>query len=417
MALAHASTHVAPRPASHSTRQESCMRTRDAEKIVSHGWLLATRPVVLAIAVASCAPSTAHLQGNPPSTSTAAESATPYPVPDPVLGEHLYPNEEALARRLSSVIDDTIRRQYQPGAARRDAHPKAHGCVKAEFRVDAKLDPRFAKGIFLPGRVYEAWVRFSNGNPDASKPDTDGNERGMSMKLMGVPGTKILESEPDDMTQDFVMMSHPTFFLKDAADAVPFFEELGSDSKLDKLKIPFTLGVGQLSTLLKINSLKIANPLQTRYWTPVPYQLGTGTDRMAIKYSARSCSASVDPMPKNPGPNFLREAMRSTLLAGDACMRFMIQPRTSEKLDVEDARTEWPEADAPFYDVATVQIPRQSFDSPDQLAFCENLSFTPWHALPEHRPLGGINRLRKIVYERISSRRHLMNNMPRTEPQ
>ncbi len=370
-----------------------------------------TRVRQLFVAMAAAASASAS------TCTAAAETPPPYPVPDAFLGEHLYPNEERLAQKLSSVIDETIRRQYRPGTVRRDAHPKAHGCVKAEFRVDENLDPRFAKGVFIPGRTYQAWVRFSNGNPDANKPDADGMERGMSIKLMSVPGTKILESERQDTTQDFVMMSHPVFFLKDPSDAVPFFEELGSESTLDKLKIPFTLGFGQLHTLLKINSLKISNPLQTRYWTPVPYQLGFGPDRLAIKYSAQACSKSEDPMPHNPGPNFLREAMRNTLATGDACMNFMIQPRTSDKLDVEDARTQWSEEVAPFYKVATIHIPRQEFDSPEQLEFCENLSFTPWHALPEHKPLGSINRLRKVVYERISNTRHVLNKTDRTEPQ
>lgn len=346
--------------------------------------------------------------------TTAAE--TPYPVPDAFLGEHLYPNEEALGRKLAAVIDETVRSQYRTGTARRDAHPKAHGCVRAEFHVDEKLEPRFAKGVFIPGKTYQAWVRFSNGNPDANKPDGDGMERGMSIKLLGIAGTKILESERQDTTQDFVMMSHPVFFLKDAADAVPFFEELGSESTLDKIKIPFTLGFGQLYTLLKINTLKISNPLQTRYWTPVPYQLGIGPERLAIKYSAQSCSATVDPMPNNAGPNFLREAMRNTLKTGDACMDFMIQPRTSDKLGVEDARTQWSEEVAPFYKAATIRIPKQEFVSAEQLAFCENLSFTPWHALPEHKPLGSINRLRKIAYEQISNTRHGLNKAERSEP-
>src|ERR1700692_686561 len=302
-----------------------------------------TRVRQLLVAMAAAAASSASTY------TAAAESPPPYPVPDAFLGERLNPNEEKLAQRLSLVIDETIRRQYRPGSARRDAHPKGHGCVRAEFRIDENLDPRFAKGVFITGKTYQAWVRFSNGNPDANKPDADGMERGMSIKLMGVPGTKILESEREDTTQDFVMMSHPVFFLKDAADAVPFFEELGSESTLDKLKIPFTLGFGQLYTLLAINSLKISNPLQTRYWTPVPYQLGIGPDRLAIKYSAQACSKSVDPTPGTPSTHLLREAMRNTLKASDACMNFMIQPRTSDKLDVEDARTQWPQEVAPFY--------------------------------------------------------------------
>ena len=108
----------------------------------------------LFVAMATAAASSAS------TCAAAAETPLPYPVPDTFLGERLYPNEEALAQRLSSVIDATIRRQYQPGTARRDAHPKAHGCVRAEFRVDENLDPRFAKGVFIPGKAYQAWVRF-----------------------------------------------------------------------------------------------------------------------------------------------------------------------------------------------------------------------------------------------------------------
>jgi len=33
-----------------------------------------------------------------------------------------------------------------------------------------------------------------------------------------------------------------------------------------------------------------------------------------------------------------------------------------------------------------------------------------------HRPLGGINRVRRVVYEAISSLRHQLNLAPRTEP-
>jgi len=135
-----------------------------------------------------------------------------------------------------------------------------------------------------------------------------------------------------------------------------------------------------------MTSKTISNPLQTRYWSMVPYQLGKGADRQAVKYSTRACSAATDPIPNKPGHDFLRDALRNTLKEGDACMEFLVQPRTSRSMDVEDSMTEWQEAQAPFYQVATIRIPRQVFDTPEQNQFCENLSFNPWHALPEHKP-------------------------------
>jgi hypothetical protein len=54
--------------------------------------------------------------------------------------------------------------------------------------------------------------------------------------------------------------------------------------------------------------------------------------------------------------------------------------------------------------------------SPAQAVFCENLSFSPWHSLPEHRPLGLVNRVRKVAYREISKLRHDLNKAPPQEP-
>jgi hypothetical protein len=66
--------------------------------------------------------------------------------------------------------------------------------------------------------------------------------------------------------------------------------------------------------------------------------------------------------------------------------------------------------------VARIRIPPQVFDTPAQNVYAENLSFTPWHALPQHRPIGGINRARKSVYEAAQKLRHESNGTPRHEP-
>ena len=63
-----------------------------------------------------------------------------------------------------------------------------------------------------------------------------------------------------------------------------------------------------------------------------------------------------------------------------------------------------------------IRIPAQAFESRAQDTFCDNLSYTPWHALPEERPVGGINRLRKEVYAAISALRHKLNKAPSVEP-
>jgi len=354
----------------------------------------------------------------PPTNTTITTLTNPhrivYPDIDSGLSEQLYPNEKVIAEQIAEVIEKSIRKQYALGSARRDAHPKAHGCVRAEFQVLETLPKNLAKGIFIPSKKYQAWIRFSNGSPDATQADIKKDARGMAIKVLAVSGANRLEDEV--ATQDFIMINHPVFFVNDPNRYMSFMQDINSDRFFRKLHIPFALG--SKGTLIALNlRTRISNPLQTRYWSMVPYQLGIGPDRQAVKYSARSCTAAIDPIPNHPKHDFLRDALRTSLQKGDACMEFLVQPRTSSTLLVEDAMTEWKETQAPFYQVATIRIPQQVFDTPDQNKFCENLSFTPWHTLPEHKPLGVINRMRKVIYDRISQVRHEMNSTQRQEPQ
>lgn len=349
------------------------------------------------------------------STDPVASPPLAYPAIDPTLGEAYYPDEQATAGKIASEIDQSIRKQYTAGHALRDAHPKSHGCVKAEFTVLPTLAPTLAHGAFIPGKRYEALIRFSNGDPDATRPDSKGDVRGMAIKLLGVPGAKLLEDEASAQTQDFILINHPNFFNNDPARYLKLVER-SNGGFFSKLMIPFALGFKGALIAAKATGSHISNPLQTRYWSTVPYQLGTGADRLAVKYSARACTAKVDPMPDDPTPNYLRAAMKNTLSHGDACMEFLVQPRTSPDMAIEDSMTEWTEDKAPFYPVATIHIPLQDFDTPPLNQMCENLSYTPWHALPEHRPLGVTNRMRKIIYDQISRTRHEINGAERKEP-
>ena len=83
---------------------------------------------------------------------------------------------------------------------------------------------------------------------------------------------------------------------------------------------------------------------------------------------------------------------------------------------IEDATFEWDEAGAPRIPMAVLRIAPQRFDSPQQMEYCEALSFTPWHALAAHQPLGGLNRSRLTAYKSVSELRHWLNRMPAVQP-
>ncbi|ORX99473.1 heme-dependent catalase [Basidiobolus meristosporus CBS 931.73] len=347
--------------------------------------------------------------------NTTKTDDVPFPTIDEGLGEKLYPDEATLTTQIADHIEKTIREQYQAGNALRDVHAKATGCVKAEFRVNQSIPDGLAKGVFIPGKVYQALIRFSNGSGDPNQSDDHNDGRGMAIKLLGVPGQKLLETDRDATSQDFIMINHPVFLLNDPHTYLSLIQK-ASGNLLTKLTIPFTLGLKGTLLARELNLGKISNPLQTQYYSAVPYQLGVGPDRQAVKFSVKPSSDVVDHMPDHPGPNFLREAMRTTLQQGDVTMKFMVQPRTTDGMSVEDSMNEWDQEQAPFHEVATIVIPKQDFDTTELNKLGETLSFNPWHSLPEHRPLGSLNRTRKIVYERISRVRNGMNSVPRQEP-
>ena len=82
-------------------------------------------------------------------------------------------------------------------------------------------------------------------------------------------------------------------------------------------------------------------------------------------------------------------------------------------MPIEDPTVEWT---SPPVRLARISIYPQKFDVPSQLAFFANLSWTPWNALPEHRPLGGINRARKSVYADSTQLRHKTTGVAPTAP-
>ena len=298
----------------------------------------------------------------------------------------------------------------------RGQHPKQHGLVCAQFIVEPSLPANVRYGIFSQPQTFQALIRFSNGrSQNDNKPDA----HGMAVKLLGVQGEMVLDTGKGAKTQDFVMIDHPVFFAKNVSDFVPLME---SFHRVSTGSI-FAKGLTGLKILLSPNykyrllratgSKRPDSPLQIRYWSTTPSKLGPG----AMKFSARPSLTDVQPAPKSRSKDKLRTALSSHLKQHDAVFDFLVQIQTNPTtMPVEDPTIPWDEAAAPYIKVATILIPIQSFESKEQMEFGENLSFTPWHSVADLRPLGGINRTRKKVYEAISTRRHQLNGVPMEEP-
>ena len=320
--------------------------------------------------------------------------------------EVIPPGEAQAIGIIEQIIEAGVRAQNAANPpARRDAHPKPHGCVAAEFRVLDGLAPNLRHGIFAAPKTYQAWIRFSNssGKPQS---DADGDGRGMAIKLVGV------EDSPSG-TQDFITINHPVFIVRNALDYVVLQQDLANPLKFFVPGWnPFTWRLREAWNAFQIERQKPSNVLNIRYWSTTPYMLGD----MPIKFSNIPVG-KPSPFNDGTGDNFLRANLVSALSAGEAAFDFCVQLRTDPAaMPIEDPTIAWSESASPFIPVARITIPRQVFDTPLQNAFGEDLSFTPWHGLEAHRPLGGVNRVRRPVYQAISRLRRGLNHERPAEP-
>lgn len=315
------------------------------------------------------------------------------------------PDDEATAvATITEMISTRLRATAQPGLAARDAHPKAHGCVAAMLQILDNLPNNLSQGLFASVANYPCWVRFSNGS-GTPQPDKLGDGRGMAIKVMNVAASR-------STTQDFVMINNPVFFVRNARDYIDYQSATNQVRFFFPGFNPFHFRLHELFAALEITRRIVSNPLNVQYYSMTPYLLGDE----ACKFSCRPLGAPSAAVSRS-SPNFLHDNLVAALESRDAMFELCVQLRNdAASMPIEDPTIAWSEHISPFIPVAHLTISKQIFDTPERAAFGEALSFTPWHGLDAHRPLGGINRVRRVVYEAISALRHDLNHVTRVEP-
>jgi hypothetical protein len=318
--------------------------------------------------------------------------------------------EAELVDKLIPVLEALIEKSYLTGTTYRDTHAKGHAAVRATFTVESDLPPELKAGLFAKPKTYPAWVRLSNLSP-VPKDDAKKDIRSLSIKLMDVEGDRLWQSEPDARTLDLIMMGSQTFL----APTLQVFYDMEMALFKGGLSVPrfFLTHPAVLLTIVR-GQTKAANLLQIPYWSQTAYALG---DKV-VQYHMRPHQKATSTIPAKPAANFLRERLKEDLRRQPAAFDFMVQLQTDPvRMPIENPMVAWDPRRSPYRKVATLRLPVQTFDSPAQVQFCETLSFNPWRTLPEHRPLGGINRARLRVYPAIARFRHQRNGVVTREPQ
>jgi hypothetical protein len=356
--------------------------------------------------------------------------------------EHVPPGEARQIDHIIQLIRQQLEKRYPMGTpALRAQHAKEHACVSGTMTVREKIPQDRRRGVFAnPGQTYQVWVRYSNAaatrGPDsaaASGVMVAHGSRGMALKILNVAGIPLIPTD-GQADQDFLMINHPVFPFADVADYEAITQVLtADDDKPDRFFAERVRKLGDgspdvadpvtrralrtLGIVKRIQSLSTtaqppafqtppACPIDNQYFAGAPFLFG---EDKVMRVRVTPASPPTDAAPDPADPDYLRTTLRARLAtprASEARFEFQAQIRDAGTLaadtDIEDACVDWDERRFPFETLAVVSIPPQDFEAAERRAFCEALSFSPWHGIADHRPLGGINRLRRAVYEASS---------------
>lgn len=284
-------------------------------------------------------------------------------------------------------------RAEKSGVVSRALHVKQHVGVVGELRVNAADGARV--GAFAEqDQVWPLYARFSNGS-SSRQADKLPDVRGFSLKLVGLPGRKLIPGLEQEETQDFLFIDTPSIPFRDPDEFMTFVRAAkdGPAKLLPRLLGSF--GLARSFALIKrlVKTPKVQSYATHAFHTAAPIAFGDSAAKLGLFPLASAPSPAVD------GDDALNIDLTQRLSAGPLSWTLRAQRFVDDQsTPIEDTSITW---DAPWVDLGTVTLPKQDVHSPrgkeinDLVA---QLSFDPWHALEAHRPLGAIMRARAVVY-------------------
>jgi hypothetical protein len=324
------------------------------------------------------------------------------------------PEDESVTR--DGLIDTITQIQKKvfddSGQAHRGVHAKSHGVLVGRLVVEPDLAQPLAQGLFAEPRSFPVVMRFST-IPGDVLDDRISVPRGLSVKVIGVPGTRLPGTE-GDVTQDFVMANGPVFakskpkdflgtlkLLAKTTDKAPGLKRVLSVVMRGAEKLVESAG-GSSSTLMTLGGYPPVHILGDEFYSQAPILYGDYMAKVRVVPSSPDLRALIRaPLNLHDNPDGIRDAVIAHFATHGGVWELQVQLCTdSDTMPLEDASMEWPQAQSPYLTVATIHAdPQLTWSETRVRAVEEGMSFSPWHALAAHRPLGAIMRVRRAVYE------------------
>ncbi|SDR73600.1 Catalase [Halopseudomonas xinjiangensis] len=344
--------------------------------------------------------------------------------------EQIDDNEAEIQKDIIDSLRQILETTYADGGrAIRSVHAKSHGLLEGELTVLDDLPGKLAQGAFAQPGQFPVIMRLST-NPGDILDDKVSTPRGMALKVMRVAGERLPGAE-EATTQDFVLVNAPVFMAPDTkafsrsskllaktTDKAPQAKQAlsavlrGAESVVEKAG-------GESATLKGLGGHPATNMLGETYYSVVPLLWGPYFAKLSVVPLSPDLQPLKDaPLELKDSPNALRDAITEHFAYHGGTWEVRVQLATDlEKMPIEDATVQWPDEHSPYVPVGRIELkPQQAWSEELSRRIDDGMSFSPWHGLAAHRPLGGIMRARKPAYEMSAGFRSIHNGCPIHEP-
>lgn len=354
--------------------------------------------------------------------------------PQPILFadqiETIEPDEAETAASILRSMQSIARKTFKDGGrALRPVHAKSHLLTQGTFEVLDGLPPSLAKGLFATPATYPVIMRVSTIAGDMM-PDSVSLPRGLVLKVLDVAGEQLPGPE-GETSQDFLMVNGSTFGSPDAKALARTLRLLApTTDRVEAMKRAFSaLAKGarwalahvgaESATLAGLGGHPETHPLGETYCAEVPFRYGDYIAKFSIAPLSDALRALAGaPLDVTGRPNGLREGINAFFAEQGGTWEFCVQLCTDLKtMPIEDASVAWSEDHSPFIAVARITMDKQPAWTEDRSSVVDDgMSFRPWNGIASHRPLGGVMRVRKIVYQQTVEFRSEQRGCPIREP-
>lgn len=334
--------------------------------------------------------------------------------------------EDETNREMVATLRGISETTYKDsGHALRSVHAKSHGILRAELEVADGLPTELAQGLFAKVGRYPVVMRFS-ATPGDILDDSISVPRGLAVKIVGVAGDRLPGSE-NDTTQDFLLVNGPVFGAPTAKKFLGVLKLLAKTTdKAEGLKKVLSAALrgletvveatgGESGTLKSLGGHPETHILGETFYSQAPIRYGDYIAKVAVAPVSPELMALTNaPLNVNGKPDGLRDAVRNFFQTKAGVWELRAQLCTDlEAMPVEDPSRLWPEDQSPYVMVGRITAqPQDAWTDANIKAVDDCMSFSPWHSITAHQPLGSVMRVRKAAYEMSADFRRKRNGCP-----